>query len=248
MTDATTHFGFKQVPLQEKAGQVAAVFHSVAAQYDLMNDAMSGGLHRIWKNFTVQQSHLRQGQRVLDIAGGTGDLAQRFLKRVGKEGSVILSDINGSMLACGRTRAIDAGYLNTIQYVQADAEQLPFIDNYFDCVSIGFGLRNVTDKPAALRSMYRVLKPGGTLLILEFSKPTIELLQQIYDKYSFKLIPWLGEKIANDRASYEYLVESIRMHPDQIELKNLMVTAGFEDVDWFNLSGGIVALHKGFKY
>lgn len=251
MTDKTqnqTHFGFTTVPLQEKSKLVADVFHSVANKYDLMNDLMSLGMHRLWKRFTIAESGVRQGQYVLDIAGGTGDLTREFSKRVGKEGLVVLADINEKMLAQGRERLTDQGIVGNVEYVQADAENLPFPDNYFDCITIAFGLRNVTDKAAALRSMYRVLKPAGKVLVLEFSKPIIPLLNTIYDKYSFNIIPKLGEWICQDRASYQYLVESIRMHPDQETLKKLMQDSGFEDVTYHNLSAGIVALHKGMKY
>lgn len=245
---STTHFGFEQVPTQEKAQRVEEVFHSVANKYDLMNDLMSLGMHRLWKRFTIEQSGVRRGQAVLDIAGGTGDLAKEFAKRVGKDGKVVLADINDKMLQRGRERLINQGIVGNVEFVQADAEKLPFPDDYFDCITIAFGLRNVTDKAAALRSMYRVLKPGGKCLILEFSKPSVPGLSTIYDKYSFNIIPKLGEWICNDRDSYQYLVESIRMHPDQETLKKMMLESGFEDVDYHNLTGGIVALHKGFKY
>lgn len=240
-----THFGFKEIPTHEKSGKVAEVFHSVASKYDLMNDVMSLGMHRLWKKFAIAQCNIREGQTVLDIAGGTGDLAKEFAE---KAGLVVLADINHKMLEQGRIRLTDAGKVGNVVYVQADAEKLPFPENYFDCITIAFGLRNVTDKAAALRSMYRVLKPGGKCIILEFSKPTLSILNKIYDQYSFKIIPKLGEWICNDRESYQYLVESIRMHPDQDTLKTMLQEAGFEDVDYFNLSGGIVALHKGFKY
>lgn len=244
----TTHFGYRNVPVEEKSTLVAEVFHSVASKYDLMNDLMSMGMHRLWKQFTIEQAALKPGQYVLDVASGTGDLAKAFAKIVGKTGKVVMTDINDAMLAVGRDRLIDAGILNNVECVQADAQDLPFESNYFDCVTIAFGLRNVTDKQAALRSMYRVLKPGGKLLILEFSHPPAPLLSKIYDAYSFNVIPKLGELVTNDRASYQYLVESIRMHPDQETLKSMMLEAGFEDVDYFNLAGGIVALHKGWKY
>jgi demethylmenaquinone methyltransferase/2-methoxy-6-polyprenyl-1,4-benzoquinol methylase len=246
--ESTTHFGFTNVPIQEKSNRVADVFHSVASKYDLMNDVMSMGLHRLWKRFTIGQANIRPGQRVLDLAGGTGDLAKEFTKKVGKSGLVVLADINQKMLERGRERLIDEGIVGNIQYVQADAECLPFPDNYFDCITIAFGLRNVTDKSAALRSMYRVLKPGGKLLVLEFSKPVLPLLNTIYDKYSFHIIPTVGAWITGDKDSYQYLVESIRMHPDQETLKNMMQDAAFDDVTYHNLSAGIVALHKGFKY
>ncbi|MDR3478187.1 MAG: bifunctional demethylmenaquinone methyltransferase/2-methoxy-6-polyprenyl-1,4-benzoquinol methylase UbiE [Gammaproteobacteria bacterium] len=244
----TTHFGFTEVPLHEKSQRVEEVFHSVANKYDLMNDLMSIGMHRLWKRFTIGQANVRPGNCVLDIAGGTGDLAKAFAKQVGKQGLVVLADINDKMLIQGRERLLNAGVVGNVTYVQADAESLPFPDNHFDCITIAFGLRNVTDKDAALRSMLRVLKPGGKALILEFSKPVIPLLNTIYDKYSFNVIPKLGEWICGDAASYQYLVESIRMHPNQETLKSMMVQAGFEDVVYHNLTGGIVALHKGFKY
>ena len=243
-----THFGFTEVPLHAKVERVAEVFRSVATKYDLMNDLMSFGMHRLWKRFTIEQSGVRSGQMVLDIAGGTGDLARKFVDRIGSTGSVVLADINEKMLQCGRERLIDQGIVKNVMYVQANAECLPFPDNYFDCVSIAFGLRNVTDKMAALSSMYRVLKPGGRLLVLEFSKPALPLLQKIYDRYSFQIIPKLGEWICQDAASYQYLVESIRMHPDQETLKGMMQECHFDDVEFNNLTGGIVALHKGYKY
>lgn len=244
----TTHFGYQHVNTEEKSHLVAEVFRSVAPKYDLMNDLMSFGLHRLWKRFTIAQANLHASQFVLDVASGTGDLAKAFAKIVGPYGKVVMTDINEAMLEVGRNRLVDAGILGNIECVQADAECLPFADNYFDCVTIAFGLRNVTDKSAALRSMFRVLKPGGKLLILEFSHSPLPLLQKFYDMYSFNVIPKMGELVTNDRDSYQYLVESIRMHPNQDTLKSMMVEAGFEDVDYFNLSGGIVALHKGFKY
>jgi demethylmenaquinone methyltransferase/2-methoxy-6-polyprenyl-1,4-benzoquinol methylase len=243
-----THFGFTEVPTHDKARRVADVFHSVANKYDLMNDLMSFGMHRLWKRFTLSQSQARVGQIILDLAGGTGDLASEFTKKVGQTGLVILSDINEKMLQRGRERLTDEGIVGNIKYVQADAECLPFSDNYFDCITISFGLRNVTNKLAALQSMYRVLKPGGKLLVLEFSKPVLPLLNTLYDKYSFHIIPKLGGWVSGDEASYQYLVESIRMHPDQETLKTMMQTSCFDDVEYHNLSGGIVALHKGFKY
>jgi demethylmenaquinone methyltransferase/2-methoxy-6-polyprenyl-1,4-benzoquinol methylase len=244
----TTHFGYREVPENEKANLVAEVFRSVAPKYDLMNDVMSFGLHRLWKRFTVTHAALRPGQCVLDVASGTGDLAKAFAKAVGRNGKVVMTDINESMLQVGRERLEDAGIIGNIECIQADAEKLPFESNYFDCVSIAFGLRNVTDKAAAIKSMYRVLKPGGKLLILEFSHPQTPLINKLYDFYSFNVIPKMGELITNDRDSYQYLVESIRMHPDQETLKSMMQECGFEDVEYFNLNGGIVALHKGFKY
>lgn len=243
----TTHFGFREVPVSEKAGLVGKVFHSVAGKYDLMNDLMSMGIHRAWKRFAIEQMQLRPGLQVLDVAGGTGDLTKRIAARIGHSGKVVLSDINSSMLEAGRARLIDQGVVGNVEIVQADAENLPFPDNSFDRVIIGFGLRNVTDKDQALRSMYRVLKPGGFLEILEFSKPTLPGLDKIYDSYSFNILPMLGKVVANDEESYRYLAESIRKHPDQETLKQMMTDAGFERSHYHNLSGGIVALHKGYK-
>src|SRR5579872_2297924 len=248
MNKTTTHFGFTHIPVQEKAQRVQEVFHTVASKYDLMNDLMSFGLHRLWKRFTIAESGVRPGQIILDIAGGTGDLTREFSKLTGKSGFVVLADINEKMLQHGRERLVDQGIVGNVGYVQADAEVLPFPDNYFDCITIAFGLRNVTDKMQALHSMYRVLKPGGKLLILEFSKPVLPLLNSLYDMYSFKVIPKLGEWITHSSVSYQYLVESIRMHPDQETLKNMLIECEFEDVVFHNLTGGIVALHKGFKY
>ena len=247
MSENKTHFGFEQVDVDEKVKRVAGVFHSVAEKYDVMNDLMSLGIHRVWKRFTLGQTGLKAGQRVLDLAGGTGDLALRMARMVGPSGEVVLSDINASMLERGRQRLIDAGVAGNVRYVQANAECLPFPDNYFDCITIAFGLRNVTDKDAALASMYRVLKPGGRLLVLEFSKPVAPGLSPVYDTYSFKILPLMGKLVANDADSYRYLAESIRMHPDQETLKAMMETAGFDKVKYHNLTGGIVALHKGFK-
>jgi demethylmenaquinone methyltransferase/2-methoxy-6-polyprenyl-1,4-benzoquinol methylase len=244
----TTHFGYQEVPTGQKAKKVAEVFHSVADKYDVMNDLMSMGIHRLWKRYTIELSGVKRGQRVLDLAGGTGDLASRFARMVGPEGEVILSDINASMLERGRERLVDQGIAGNIRYVQADAQYLPFPDNYFDCITIAFGLRNVTDKDKALCSMQRVLKPGGKLLILEFSKPKTPGLKPLYDFYSFTVLPFLGKTIAQDEASYRYLAESIRMHPDQETLKQMMLNAGLEKVEYFNLSGGIVALHRGYKF
>ena len=243
----TTHFGFEEVAWSDKARRVRGVFDSVAPRYDLMNDLMSGGLHRLWKEFTLSQTHLRPGQRALDVAGGTGDLARGMQKQVGDRGLVVLSDINGAMLAHGRDRTIDTGVIRGVEYVQANAESLPFADHSFDCITIGFGLRNVTDKPAALRSMQRVLKPGGQLLVLEFSQPTLPALRPIYDAYSFKVLPFLGKLVANDADSYRYLAESIRRHPDQDTLLGMMQDAGLVECRYHNLSGGIVAVHRGYK-
>jgi len=244
----TTHFGFTDVPVEEKAGKVAEVFHSVADKYDVMNDLMSFGIHRLWKRYTIEMSGVRKGHKVLDIAGGTGDLAAKFSRIVGDSGEVVLSDINASMLGVGRSRMVDLGLLSNMDYVQANAESLPFPDNYFDCITIAFGLRNVTEKANALKSMYRIVKPGGRVLVLEFSKPASPLLSKIYDIYSFKILPKIGELVANDSESYQYLAESIRMHPDQQTLKEMMSEAGFEQCDYHNLTGGIVALHRGFKF
>jgi demethylmenaquinone methyltransferase / 2-methoxy-6-polyprenyl-1,4-benzoquinol methylase len=234
-----THFGFETVPTAEKAGRVRAVFDSVAGNYDLMNDLMSGGLHRLWKRFALGRTALRPGDLALDVAGGTGDLSAGMARQV---------DINREMLDVGRRRLIDAGLFANIRTLQANAERLPFADRSFHCVMIGFGLRNVTDKPAALREMARVLKPGGRLLVLEFSKPAVKLIEPFYDLYSFRILPWLGKVVAHDAASYRYLAESIRMHPDQETLRGLMAEAGFDDVRYHNLSGGIVALHIGLRY
>ncbi|MFU8783738.1 bifunctional demethylmenaquinone methyltransferase/2-methoxy-6-polyprenyl-1,4-benzoquinol methylase UbiE [Aliidiomarina sp.] len=243
-----THFGFKTVAKDQKANLVAGVFHSVAGKYDLMNDVMSFGIHRLWKRYTIDCSGVRPGQKVLDLAGGTGDLAAKFARIVGPTGEVVLADINDSMLRVGRDKLRDKGIVGNVSYVQADAEKLPFEDNTFDLITIAFGLRNVTDKDAALRSMLRVLKPGGRLLVLEFSKPNVEMLSKAYDLYSFHIMPKMGEFIAQDKDSYQYLAESIRMHPDQDTLKGMMESAGFEKVDYHNLTGGIVALHRGFKF
>ena len=246
--DQTTHFGYQQVPEGEKAERVAGVFHSVAQKYDVMNDLMSFGIHRLWKRYTFEMAGVRRGQRVLDVAGGTGDLAETFSRLVGPEGEVVLSDINASMLEVGRERLADRGVVGNVTYVQADAEDLPFPDNHFDCITIAFGLRNVTDKEKALESMFRILKPGGRLLVLEFSKPVAPGLSPVYDAYSFSVLPKIGRMVTGDRASYQYLAESIRMHPDQETLKGMMEAAGFERCEYFNLTGGIVALHRGFKF
>jgi demethylmenaquinone methyltransferase/2-methoxy-6-polyprenyl-1,4-benzoquinol methylase len=247
MSDKTTHFGYKQVNVEEKAGKVAEVFHSVAGNYDLMNDLMSGGVHRLWKRVTIEMSGVRPGHHVLDIAGGTGDLAAKFSRIVGPEGTVVLADINDSMLKVGRDRLVDRGITDNVRFSQADAQYLPFPDNTFDVITIAFGLRNVTDKDMALRSMLRVLKPGGKLLVLEFSKPPNTLLSKIYDGYSFNILPKLGKLFANDADSYQYLAESIRMHPDQETLQGMMDNAGFANTDYHNMTGGIVALHRGVK-
>ena len=247
LTDDTTDFGYERVKTAEKAGRVREVFDSVAAQYDLMNDLMSGGLHRLWKRFTIELSAVRSGQTVLDIAGGTGDLAAKFSKIVGADGKVILADINAAMLSVGRDRLIDQGALSNIDVVQADAQFLPFEDNSIDCITIAFGLRNVTDKAKALRSMYRVLKPGGRVLVLEFSKPTSPLLSKVYDAYSFSALPAMGKLITDDADSYRYLAESIRKHPDQESLLEMVEDAGFVDCRYHNMTGGIVAVHRGIK-
>lgn len=245
--DTTTHFGFERVPVGEKVRRVAQVFDAVANKYDVMNDVMSLGVHRLWKRMAVELSGVRVGQRVLDLASGTGDLAARLAQLTGPQGSVVASDINGSMLSAGRSRLIDRGVVGNVAFVLANAERLPFPDQHFDCVTIGFGLRNVTDKDAALREMYRVLRPSGRALVLEFSRPVLPGLQPVYDAYSFNVLPRLGQWIAGDAASYRYLAESIRMHPDQRTLQGMMELAGFERCDYFNYSGGIVAIHRGYK-
>ena len=245
--EPSTHFGYQSVPESQKAQKVAEVFHSVAAKYDLMNDVLSGGMHRLWKRFTIELSGVRPGNRVLDIAGGTGDLTRQFSRLVGPTGEVVLADINDSMLKVGRDKLLDCGVAGNVKFVQADAEKLPFPDNHFDVVTIAFGLRNVTHKEDALRSMLRVLKPGGRLLVLEFSKPANALLGKAYDAYSFAFMPLAGKLITNDADSYRYLAESIRMHPDQETLKGMMVDAGFDLVTYHNMTGGIVALHRGIK-
>jgi demethylmenaquinone methyltransferase/2-methoxy-6-polyprenyl-1,4-benzoquinol methylase len=240
----STHFGFETVDEAEKAKKVAGVFTSVASKYDVMNDLMSAGLHRIWKRYAISVSGVRTGQKVLDVAGGSADLSRLFLKAVGETGQVVLTDINNAMLRVGRDRLLDEGIATPT--AQCDAEHLPFPDNYFDCVSIAFGLRNVTHKDVALREMYRVIKPGGRVIVLEFSK-VAKPLEKIYDLYSFKLLPKMGQMIAGDADSYRYLAESIRMHPGQEELKQMMSDAGLERVDYFNLTGGVVAVHRGYK-
>ncbi|RLW69115.1 MAG: bifunctional demethylmenaquinone methyltransferase/2-methoxy-6-polyprenyl-1,4-benzoquinol methylase [gamma proteobacterium symbiont of Stewartia floridana] len=245
--EKTTHFGYQDVPVDEKAGRVRQVFDSVANKYDLMNDLMSFGIHRLWKRHTIEMSGVRQGQRVLDLAAGTGDLSARFSGLVGDQGEVVFSDINAAMLNQGRDRMIDEGRVANVRYVQADAQYLPFPDDYFDCVTIGFGLRNVTDKQLALNAIFRVIKPGGRLLVLEFSKPIHQPLQKVYDLYSFTLLPKIGKLVTQDEESYRYLAESIRMHPDQETLKGMLEHAGFERCDYFNLTGGVVAIHRGYK-
>ncbi|MDH3452134.1 MAG: bifunctional demethylmenaquinone methyltransferase/2-methoxy-6-polyprenyl-1,4-benzoquinol methylase UbiE [Gammaproteobacteria bacterium] len=246
-TGPQTDFGYRQVPKPEKVRLVNAVFSSVAPSYDVMNDLMSLGVHRLWKRYTAFRANLRPGQRALDLAAGTGDLAGLLARDVGPQGQVILADINQAMLSRGRDRLIDAGWSQRIQCVQADAEHLPFADNYFDCITMAFGLRNVADKFQALREMQRVLRPAGTLLVLEFSKPAAGLLSRAYDVYSFSVLPRLGKLVAGDADSYRYLAESIRRHPDQESLQHLMTAAGLMRVDYQNLSGGIVALHRGYK-
>ena len=247
MSDKTTHFGYKTVNVEEKAGKVADVFHSVAGKYDLMNDLMSAGVHRLWKRMTIEMSGVRRGNSVLDIAGGTGDLTAKFSRIVGPEGTVVLADINSSMLQVGRDRLMDRGVVNNVIFSQADAQYLPFPDNTFDVITIAFGLRNVTDKDMALRSMLRVLKPGGRLLVLEFSKPANPVLSKVYDTYSFSILPKLGKLFASDADSYQYLAESIRMHPDQETLQGMMDNAGFANTDFHNMTGGVGALHRGVK-
>ncbi len=245
--EKTTHFGYQNVPVHEKTKRVRHVFDSVSDQYDLMNDLMSLGIHRLWKRVAIGLSNIRESNQVLDLAGGTGDLTALYARRVGPQGGVVLADINASMLRAGRDRLIDKGVVSNVRYAQVNAEALPFESNHFDCVTIGFGLRNVTDKDSALRSMLRVLKPGGRVIILEFSHPQGKLINKAYDLYSFKILPFLGKVIANDAESYRYLAESIRMHPKQEELKQMMEAAGFERCEYFNLTQGIVAVHRGYK-
>ncbi len=242
--DKTADFGFQTVPVSEKARRVAGVFDSVSARYDLMNDLMSGGLHRLWKRFMLERSGIRPGERVLDVAGGTGDLARLFARRVGTSGQVVLTDINANMLARGRDRLVDAGLV--LPLVRCDAERLPFRSGHFDCVCIGFGLRNVTRKPEAVREMTRVLRPGGRVLVLEFSQVWAPL-KPLYDAYSFQVLPRLGRLVTGDEASYRYLAESIRVHPTQEELKAMMEAAGLERVEYWNLAAGVVALHRGYR-
>ncbi len=243
-----THFGYKTVKAADKADLVADVFHSVASRYDLMNDLMSLGIHRLWKRYTIELACIREGQTILDLAAGTGDLAKLMAPKAGKSGKIFLSDINDSMLKVGRDRMTDQGFVGNIEYIQANAEALPFKDKQFDCITIAFGLRNVTDKEAALQSIYRTLKPGGRLLILEFSTPTNGLLKTVYDEYSFKVLPKIGGLVTDDEESYKYLAESICMHPDQQILKSMVLDAGFDQCDIHNLTGGIVALHRGFRF
>jgi demethylmenaquinone methyltransferase/2-methoxy-6-polyprenyl-1,4-benzoquinol methylase len=245
-SDDKTHFGYKTVSAEDKAGMVRGVFDSVAENYDVMNDLMSAGLHRLWKRFTIDQAAIKPGNVVLDLAGGTGDLAKEFSRKVGKDGHVILADINAAMLQQGRSRLIDAGIAGNVTIAQVDAQALPFDSGTFDCITMAFGLRNVTDKDAALASMFRVLKPGGKAMILEFSKPD-DAVKPAYDLYSFKVLPTLGKLVANDAESYQYLAESIRMHPDQETLKSMMEEAGFERCRFHNLAAGIVALHIGYR-
>jgi demethylmenaquinone methyltransferase/2-methoxy-6-polyprenyl-1,4-benzoquinol methylase len=244
----TTHFGFTDVEETEKQGLVANVFKNVAANYDVMNDAMSLGVHRAWKWFAIAQSGVKQGDKVLDLAAGSADLSIKFAEKVGDEGQVFVTDINASMLEQGRRRMADAGHAGNVEFCLVNAESLPFPDNYFDCITISFGLRNVTHKETALAEMQRCVKPGGRVLILEFSQPTNESFRRIYDAYSFNVIPKLGELISDDRESYQYLVESIRKHPNQESLKKMMETAAFDRVRYHNLTGGVVALHIGYKY
>ncbi len=247
-TPDTVDFGYERVALEDKANRVRAVFDSVASRYDVMNDLMSFGVHRLWKRFLLSQTGLRPGQKALDVAGGTGDITVGLSKQVGSSGLVVLSDINAEMLRHGRDRLLDQGIVGNVEFALANAERLPFADRSFDCVTIAFGLRNVTDKAAALASMYRVLKPGGQLMVLEFSKPIAPGLGPIYDSYSFSVLPKLGQMVAGDANSYRYLAESIRMFPDQLTLETMMRAAGFEGVRHHNLTGGIVALHRGWRY
>lgn len=244
----TIDFGYQQVDKEAKQGLVANVFNSVAKKYDVMNDVMSFGIHRLWKRYTIDCSGVRSGMKVLDLAGGTGDLTAQFSRRVGPTGEVVLADINEAMLEVGKDKLRNLGIVSNVSYQQANAEELPFEDDTFDIITIAFGLRNVTDKQKALESMHRVLKPGGRLLVLEFSKPEPPMLSQMYDFYSFNILPKMGQVIAGDAESYQYLAESIRMHPDQETLKGMMEAAGYENVTYTNLTGGIVALHRGFKF
>ncbi|ESQ16289.1 MAG TPA: bifunctional demethylmenaquinone methyltransferase/2-methoxy-6-polyprenyl-1,4-benzoquinol methylase UbiE [Chromatiaceae bacterium] len=245
--DKTTHFGYQKVSVEEKQQHVRAVFDSVATRYDLMNDLMSAGVHRLWKRRLVEMAGVRRGQRVLDLAAGTGDLSEKFSRIVGPDGIVVMSDINEAMLEQGRTRLVNAGLVGHLDYSIANAEALPFANDCFDCVTIGFGLRNVTHKQFALDEMFRVLRPGGRALVLEFSHPTIAPLARVYDLYSFSVLPMLGKLVAGDADSYRYLAESIRMHPDQQTLLSMMEQSGFERCTFLNLTGGVVAIHRGYK-
>jgi demethylmenaquinone methyltransferase/2-methoxy-6-polyprenyl-1,4-benzoquinol methylase len=245
--DKTTHFGYQEVPVAEKQQRVRAVFDSVATRYDLMNDLMSMGVHRLWKRRTVELAGVRRGQRVLDLAAGTGDLAEKFANIVGPDGEVVMTDINEAMLNEGRARLVNAGVVGNMDYALANAEKLPFADNSFDCVTIGFGLRNVTHKQFALNEMFRVLRPGGRALVLEFSHPVSRPLSRAYDLYSFTVLPVMGRVVAGDADSYRYLAESIRMHPDQETLLSMLEQAGFERASYVNLTGGVVAIHRGYK-
>jgi demethylmenaquinone methyltransferase/2-methoxy-6-polyprenyl-1,4-benzoquinol methylase len=247
MQNKTTHFGFRNIPAREKSRHVREVFDSVAENYDLMNDMMSFGVHRLWKRFTVNMADLKPGQQVLDLAGGSGDLARLMAPAVGASGQIVLSDINAAMLARGRSKLLDSGVFGNVSFAQVNAEQLPFPDNCFDLVTMAFGLRNVTDKQRALDSIYRTLRPGGRLLVLEFSRPAAAL-KPAYDYYSFNILPKLGRMIAKDESSYRYLAESIRMHPDQKTLQGMLEQAGLERCDYHNLTGGIVAVHRGYKF
>ncbi len=246
MSDKTTHFGFRKIPVEEKAGHVRRVFDSVADRYDVMNDLMSLGIHRLWKRLAIELAGIRPGQRILDLAGGTGDLTRLMAPQAGPDGQVVLSDINAAMLGRGRSALLDHGVSGNVSFAQLDAEQLPFPDRCFDRVTIGFGLRNVTDKQRALNEMARVLKPGGMLLVLEFSRPA-SALRPAYDFYSLNVLPCLGKLVAQDAGSYRYLAESIRMHPDQETLKGMLEQAGLENCDYHNLTGGIVAIHRGYR-
>ncbi len=244
----STHFGFQNVAWDDKQKLVGEVFHSVANKYDIMNDLMSLGIHRVWKTYAIELSNILPGQMVLDLAGGSGDLSKLICKKVGREGHVYLADINSSMLKVGRDKLIDNGYLQNVEFIQVNAENLTFKNNFFNCITMAFGLRNVTDKLKALKSMYKVIKPGGKVIILEFSTPVLPGLKPVYDWYSFNLLPKIGEFVAKDGGSYKYLAESIRMHPNQEDLKNMIEDAGFEDCHYHNLSGGIVAIHIAYKY
>ena len=243
-----THFGYQTVTPEEKTARVTEVFESVADKYDVMNDLMSLGVHRLWKRYALHLAAIRAGDKVLDLAGGTGDLASRMADQIGSSGTIVLCDINAAMLNEGRNRLIDRGVIENLNYVQANAESLPFADNSFDCITMAFGLRNVTVKENALAAIQRVLKPGGRAIILEFSKPVLPGLKPLYDAYSFSVLPLLGKLVAKDADSYRYLAESIRMHPDQVTLQDMMEQAGLERCEYFNLSGGIVAIHRGYKF